>query len=491
MNLFDEMRALVIAALADMAAQGLLSERMDLSEVMVEPPRDPLHGELATNAAMVLAGRARRRPREIAADLAERMLRDPRVRGAEVAGPGFVNLRLDTAFWQAVPAAVLRMGAGYGRMSAPHAAETMLDWHIAARGGAVSLSEARAAVTADMIGALLEKAGHRVARCCVLEPGRGTEPETLVDLAAQSMAELKVPFDAMTAGIADEGVDLAVRRLLAQSVVSIEDDGSWTFCPVKRSGWALRRADRGWTRLARDIAALAERMAEQASGPSAYGSGVLVWVLPADRGGDAPALVHAARVLSGGRVALTVTLVPVVRAATGVREMLAETGADLLRFHLIARRPDLALELDVARMRDPGRDNPAFVVQHAHARLAGVMARGAAFGIDLSDRALAEADLSALTDPAELALMRLLADWPRQVAIAARVMEPHRIATFLVTLAEAVQALTARGQTVPAVRFIQDTPEDSLPKIALARATMVVISAGLGILRVTPMNEMR
>jgi len=130
-------------------------------------------------------------------------------------------------------------------------------------------------------------------------------------------------------------------------------------------------------------------------------------------------------------------------------------------------------------------------VQYAHARIASVLRKAAAAGVDVSDGALAGLDLTSLDHPAELALMRKLGDWPRQVEIAARVHEPHRVAGFLGELAGDLHAHWNRGNDEVGLRFVQDDLAVMARKIALARAVGVVISAGLAILGVTPAEEMR
>src|SRR5690606_41495552 len=102
MDLVGETRAMVVEALDALEREGHLPEGLDLSAVTVEPPRDPAHGDMATNAAMVLARPARMKPRDIAALVAGRLGADPRIASAEVAGPGFLNLRLAPAGWLVV-----------------------------------------------------------------------------------------------------------------------------------------------------------------------------------------------------------------------------------------------------------------------------------------------------------------------------------------------------------------------------------------------------
>ena len=115
MNLFAKMRQTVIAALERMSGDGTLPSGLDFANVTVEPPRDPAHGDMATNAAMVLAKQAGKKPREIAEVLATLLAEDPRITTAEVAGPGFLNLRLATHVWQDVIASIMTSGTDFGR----------------------------------------------------------------------------------------------------------------------------------------------------------------------------------------------------------------------------------------------------------------------------------------------------------------------------------------------------------------------------------------
>jgi arginyl-tRNA synthetase len=120
-----------------------------------------------------------------------------------------------------------------------------------------------------------------------------------------------------------------------------------------------------------------------------------------------------------------------------------------------------------------------------------VLRRAAEAGIACDDATLAGADLSVLSHPAELALAGKIAEWPRLVDIAARSNEPHRVAFYLYELASDFHGLWNRGNDDASLRFIQGDSATSQAKIALVRAVGVVIAAGLGILGVTPVQEMR
>src|SRR5690606_30104432 len=126
------------------------------------------------------------------------------------------------------------------------------------------------------------------------------------------------------------------------------------------------------------------------------------------------------------------------------------------------------------------------------ARVCSVLRKAAEMGVDVSDAELAKANLRLNGHEAEIALAKKLAEWPRLVEIAARAGEPHRVAFYLYELASDLHALWNRGNDDPSLRFVQDgDPLLTAAKIAQARATAVVISAGLGILGVTPAEEMR
>jgi arginyl-tRNA synthetase len=137
---------------------------LDLGRVAVEPPRDSAHGDLSTNAAMVLAKPAGLEPRALATSLVERLKRHPEVTGAEVAGPGFINLRLADTFWHARLAEILRAGAAYGDATTGTGKRVNIEYVSANPTGPLHVGTGRGAVIGDALASLLEKVGHRVGR---------------------------------------------------------------------------------------------------------------------------------------------------------------------------------------------------------------------------------------------------------------------------------------------------------------------------------------
>jgi arginyl-tRNA synthetase len=183
------------------------------------------------------------------------------------------------------------------------------------------------------------------------------------------------------------------------------------------------------------------------------------------------------------------------RAGTFVtlREVIEEVGKDVFRFIMLTRRNDQTLEFDFAKVTEQSKDNPVFYVQYAHARAASVMRHAAEQfpGDDLSDPALAEAPLDPLSDPAELALIRELAGWPRVVESAAEAHEPHRIAFYLQDVAASFHTLWNKGKDEAALRFIiAADPSLTRARLALVRGVAIVIASGLAVIGVEPVEEM-
>ncbi len=147
-----------------MIEAGELPPGLDLGAPTVTPPRDPAHGDVATNAALALARPAGRKPRDIAEPLARRLTRHDEVASAEVAGPGFINLRLAPAFWQGHLAALLAAGPAYGDSQLGGGESVNVEYVSANPTGPLHVGHARGAVFGDALAALLEKAGFRVTR---------------------------------------------------------------------------------------------------------------------------------------------------------------------------------------------------------------------------------------------------------------------------------------------------------------------------------------
>ncbi len=164
MNLFDHYRRHVAAVLDGLIAEGALPAGLDTDRVTVEPPREAAHGDLTTNAAMVLAKPAGMKPRDLAELVAARLRSAPHVVEVAIAGPGFINLRLDDAFWHERLAEILRTGPSYGNAEEGRGGAVNVEYVSANPTGPLHVGHGRGAVFGDALAALLEKAGHKVTR---------------------------------------------------------------------------------------------------------------------------------------------------------------------------------------------------------------------------------------------------------------------------------------------------------------------------------------
>ena len=179
------------------------------------------------------------------------------------------------------------------------------------------------------------------------------------------------------------------------------------------------------------------------------------------------------------------------RAGTFVtlRDLLDEVGPDVVRFTMLTRKNDAPFDFDLVKATEQSRDNPVWYVQYGHARTRSVMRQATAAGIAVEG--LATAPLDRLADAGEVALIRLIAQWPRQVEAAAVAHEPHRIGFYLYELAAAFHAHWNRGKE-DNVRFVVEGDAAlTRARLALVQAIGFVIESGLKVFGVTPVEEMR
>ncbi len=182
MNLFADIRLLVIATLDTLKGEGALPDGLSFDAVTVEPPRDAAHGDMATNAAMALAKPAGANPRALAALIAPKLEADPRIEAAEIAGPGFINLRLAPSVWLAALAEAVRSGQNFGRATLGTGKRVNVEFVSANPTGPLHVGHTRGAVFGDALAGLLEFAGWDVTREYYINDG-GAQ----VDVLARSV----------------------------------------------------------------------------------------------------------------------------------------------------------------------------------------------------------------------------------------------------------------------------------------------------------------
>jgi len=593
-NIFAAVLDKVRAANDALVADGVLPAGIDQSRVVVEPPRESAHGDMATNAAMVLAKDAGAKPRALAEAIAAKLRGDDLVAKAEVAGPGFINLTLKPAAWIDALRAVLAADTDYGRSAVGQGTRVNVEYVSANPTGPMHVGHVRGAVFGDALANLLAGTGYAVTREFYINdagaqietlacsaylryrealgetigeipeglypgdylvpvgqalarqygPGLRDKPENewlpiVRDFAVACMMDL-IRSDLAALGIKHE-VFFSERSLhepqnggpskIAETVAFLEKQGllyRGTLPPPKgkvMEDWEPRelllfRA----TQFGDDV----DRPIFKSDGSPAYitpdiayhrekfrrGFGDMIIVLGADHAGYVKRLSAAVQAVSGGAANLDVKVCQLVRLLRGgepvkmskragefvtLRDVVDEVGKDAVRFMMLYRKNDAALDFDLAKVIEQSRDNPVFYVQYGHARGRSVFRNAREVVPELpSDRAsaqaflLAKAPLERLDDPGELALMRRLALYPRLIEAAAIAHEPHRIAFYLYDLASDFHAQWNRGNDASYLRFIiQNDPELTMARLALVQGVVTVLASGLGLLGVEAPEEMR
>lgn len=583
MNLFETYRNHVLQAVWAVAPDA------STDAITLEPPRDASHGDLSTNAAMVLAGAAKSRgekvnPREIAEQLAGKLRDAEGVTKVEVAGPGFINFTLDVSVWQSLLPVILAEDNSFGNSRMGAGQKINVEYVSANPTGPLHIGHTRGAVYGDALATLLMKAGYNVtkeyyindagaqvevlAKSALLRyrealgedigeipaglyPGeylksvgetlatmygrdllRAGESEQIskakevaiegmMQLIKQDLADMGIHHDVFTseARLRRAGkIEEAVRKLTDKGFVyrgvleppkgeKVED---WE--PVEQllfkstefgddADRTIAKADGAYTYFAGDLAYTMDKVAR--------GFETLIYMFGADHGGYVKRMEASAAALSDNTVSVDIKLCQLVhltkngepvrmskRAGNFVtaRDVVDEVGKDILRFVMLMRKTNADMDFDLAKVKEQSKDNPVFYVQYAHARAKSVLrlAREQAAQAYHASEDMNAVNVNLLNHEAEMALIKLLAGYPRLIEQAAVAHEPHRVIYFLEQVAASFHGLWNVGSKDAEIRMVQpDHPALTAARLALARATAVVIASGLNVCGVQPVEELR
>lgn len=568
----------VAAATAALAQSGVLPEGLDTGNVTVEPPRDPSHGDLATNAAMVLAKPAKMNPRALAEALSGELAKIPGVAGVSVAGPGFINLKLEDALWLDELRTIGAAADDYGRSSIGGGKTVNVEYVSANPTGPMHMGHCRGAVVGDALATLLEFSGNRVIReyyvndagaqvdvlarsahvryreALGIEVGaipEGLYPgEYLIPVGQQLAAEFGDRYaaapesewlvlfrtravSAMLVMIRTDLALLGIHHDLFSSEAELQaagkpeaaekwlrahdlvydgvleapkgkqlDDWEPVALPLFRStifgddqDRPIRKSDGNWTYFGADLAYHFQK-AETAD--------ELVDIWGADHAGTVKRIKAAVAALTGADRAkpkpFEVKLVQMVQLMKGgqpfkmskrsgnfvtLADVVEMVGKDVVRFTMLSRKPDAQMDFDFDKVVEASKDNPVFYVQYCHARICSTLRKAAAEGLGPDS-----SDLDLLGEE-EIALIRMAAQFPRQVEAAAQAREPHRIAFYLYELAGAFHGYWNIGNDRPEKRFIlTHDGKTSSARLFLGEQIGQVVRNGLALLGVAAAQEL-
>ncbi|WP_354563488.1 MULTISPECIES: arginine--tRNA ligase [unclassified Rhodococcus (in: high G+C Gram-positive bacteria)] len=537
------------------AAKVLAQRGLDVSvlppTLTVERPRNPEHGDYATNVALQVAKKAGANPRDFAGWLAEALAAEPAIASAEVAGPGFLNIRLAADAQGAIVAQALAEGTAFGNGTLLDNVKVNLEFVSANPTGPIHLGGTRWAAVGDALGRILSAQGAEVVREYYFNDHGAQIDRFSRSLIAAAKGE-PAPEDGYAGAYIGE-IAAAVLAKNPQALALSPDDAAETFRSIgvelmfeqikknlhefgvdfdvyfhenslfesgaversveylKNSG-SLYEADGAWWLKSTDYGDDKDRVVIKSDGNAAYIAGdiayfqdkrrrgfdLCIYMLGADHHGYIGRLKAAAaafgddpntvEVLIGQMVNLVRDGVAVKmskRAGTVITldDLVDAIGVDAARYALVRSSVDSSIDIDLELWASESSENPVYYVQYAHARLAS-LARGA---VELGVTA-ENPDLSLLTHEQEGELIRTIGEYPRVVASAADLREPHRIARYLEELAGAYHRFYGACRVLP--QGDEEPGPVNTARLALGSATRQVLANGLALLGVSAPERM-
>ena len=557
-ELADHIRSAVKSAIS--TGQLALSESDIPGEIVVERPKNLDHGDWATNIAMQLGKKAGLNPRAAAEILQPFLSQLPGVDEVEIAGPGFINLRLSAASQGELVLAVIAKGNAFGRGTKLAGKKINVEFISANPTGPLHLGHTRWAAVGDAIARVLEAEGASSSREFYVNdlgvqmdkfgvsvkaaalgetiPEDGYHGAYIPELAKQVVLENPEIIDLSEPERSDAFRDAAYafqltdqKRVLDNfnthfdvwySEKSLHTSGAVErgFEKLKSQGHMFIEGGATWLRTS-DFDDDKDRVLIKADGALTYfasdtayyvdkrnrGFDLCIYLLGADHhgyvnrlravaacAGDNPdeniqvLIGQMVKMLKNGEeVRLSKRAVNIIT----LEDLVDEVGVDAARYSLIRYPVESPLVLDLDLLVSSTNDNPVYYVQYAHARIASVIRNAAELGLipaDTSDWDPKTFDPSQLTDDREGALLGLLADYPRVVASAAELREPHRIARYIEEVATSYHSFYASCRVLPQ----GDEPVTSLniARLWLCGATRQVIFNGLELLGVSAPERM-
>ncbi|AQA23027.1 arginine--tRNA ligase [Rhodococcus sp. MTM3W5.2] len=537
------------------AAKVLAERGLDASvlpaTLAVERPRNPEHGDYASNVAMQVGKKAGANPRDLATWLADALTATDGIETVEVAGPGFLNIRLAAAAQGVIVANAIAAGEAFGSSQALAGKRINLEFVSANPTGPIHLGGTRWAAVGDALGRILAAQGaavtreyyfndhgaqiDRFARSLIAAANGDPAPEDgyagayISDIAAEVVRQrpdaLALPADERQETFRSIGVALMfdhIKKTLHEFGTdfdvyfhenSLFESGAveTAVATLKASG-NLYEEDGAWWLKSTDFGDDKDRVVIKSDGNAAYIAGdiayfqdkrsrgfdLCIYMLGADHHGYIGRLKAAAaafgdnpdtvEVLIGQMVNLVRDGVAVKmskRAGTVITldDLVEAIGVDAARYAMIRSSVDSSLDIDLELWTSTTSENPVYYVQYAHARLASLGRNAAELGISTENP-----KLELLTHDREGDLIRTIGDYPRVVAAAAELREPHRIARYMEELAGTYHRFYTDCRVLPQ----GDEPAGDLhtARLALCAATRQVLANGLAVLGVSAPERM-
>ena len=546
-----ELAALIRGLAVDVFTENDLDPSVLPDDVVVERPRNPEHGDYATNVAMQAAGRAGAKPRDVAGWLVDKLAATDGIDEASVAGPGFINIRLGSAAQGKIVSEILAAGEKWGHGDDYAGTKVNLEFVSANPTGPIHLGGTRWAAVGDALGRVLSARGaqvtreyyfndhgeqiNRFARSLVAAAKGEPTPEDgygggyIADIAAQVIEKNPDVLSGTDAEVQETFRATGVELMFAHIRESLHEFGTdfdvyfhenslfesgaveSAVAQLKNDG-KLYEHDGAWWLKSTDYGDDKDRVVIKSDGNAAYIAGdiayakdkfdrgfdLCIYMLGADHHGYIARLKAAAaafgddpdtvEVLIGQMVNLvrggeTVKMSKRAGTVISLDDLVEAIGVDAARYALVRSSVDQSIDIDLELWTSTTSENPVYYVQYAHARLSSIARNAADLGLGTEG-----ADLSLLTHEREGDLIRTIGEYPRVLAKAAELREPHRVARYLEELAGTYHRFYDACRILP--QGDEEPGALHTARLALCAAARQVLGNGLGLLGVSAPERM-
>ncbi|MGC7871723.1 arginine--tRNA ligase [Desulfosporosinus sp. SYSU MS00001] len=559
MSLYEDIKTKIISHLEQAANSAKEKGELNFEELpnfVLEEPRERQHGDLATNLALVMAKQAKRSPRDIAATLIQHLDKTGTwIEASEIAGAGFINLRLNPLWLTGVIKEILQAGERYGQVDMGKGQKVQVEFVSANPTGLLHMGNARGAALGDSLASLLAMAGYEVSREFYINDAGNQIQNFALSLEARYLQQLGQDAPFPEGGYHGEDLITTVKGLISKvgdkylsvepnlrreflvryaldekmrniretledfgvnydvwfSEQSLHDSGAVrsTLEDLQKKDYIYEKEGALWLKSTLFGDEKDEVVVRSNGTPTYFAADIAYHRNKFDRGFDQVINVwgadhhgHVAR-MKGAMSALgynadnlTIILMQLVRLIQGgevvkmskrsgqyitLRELMDEVGKDAARFFFNLRDPDSTVDFDMDLAKAQSSDNPVYYVQYAHARLSSILRQAQELGnVDNPS----EEDLKLLTTSEERDLLKKMADLPTEIAAAARLLEPHRLARYVLDLAALFHTF------YNSQRVLVEDEALRRARLSLVRAVKQIIANVLGILGVSAPEKM-
>lgn len=579
MNIFNELKQQI-----NLITEELFAIKVNQNQLSIELPKNPDHGDLATNIAMILAKPLAKSPMQIAESFKTALEKIEYILQVNIASPGFINLTIDSKIWQTTLATIIKEGTSFGANNLGNGEKVNIEYVSCNPTGPMHIGHSRGAIYGDALANLMSKCNYKVTKEFYINDAGsqiitlvksaylryleakgeniGAIPEGLypgdylipigqellkkygpnltdmnlvreftvnamLELIKKDLSLLKVEHEVFFSektlhdqNKIAEAVEILNKQNLIYRGMLIPPKGK------KPDDWeereqllfrttdfgddldrALQKSNGDWTYVAADIAYMQNKIER--------GFNKITMVLGADHSGYKKRMQAIAIALGNNKIDFDIKFCQLVnflkdgqpfkmskRKGTFItaQDVLNEVDANIVRFVMLTRKNDQIIDFDFEAVKEQSKDNPVFYVQYANARVNSILKKAKELNITPPpSSSLTEATkeleigdlIHLLNSKEDIALIKLMASWPKIIEGAAIHQEPHRLVFFLIDLAAEFHSFWSKGNDQPSLRFIiPDNTELTLARLVLAKSVSIVIKSGLEILSIEALEQM-